>query len=207
MKAHYRRFTAADRLGLLELFGLVRPSIGGMSCPSIYNAIMHDALHSRDATVLVASIDSTLVGYVIAAQDWSRFKPMFVLRHPMVGSMAVAKRVRRNVGNWAASSSRFYCSGVNASPGQLNGNEPRSRGDSTNRTAMIVHIGVDPRMRSRGLGRGLLAGLSRDLDQQGLVRIDAHIDRDNAASQNMFRKAGWTVIQDASGFRAFLELP
>ena len=66
-----------------------------------------------------------------------------------------------------------------------------------------IYIGVDSQVRSRGVGRGLYANLIRHLKRQGFTRIDALIDKENLASMNMHKKAGWTVIQNASGFFAF----
>lgn len=66
MQAYYRQFMVEDKPGLLKLFQRVPPVIAGMSNKLVYNAIMDDALHSRNVVIFVALLGNSQVGYVIA---------------------------------------------------------------------------------------------------------------------------------------------
>jgi ribosomal protein S18 acetylase RimI-like enzyme len=206
MEAYCRQFLIEDKPALLKLFGRVPPTIGRMSNKLVYSAIMDDALRSRTVVIFVAALDNSLVGYVIAACDWNHFKRMFVLRHPLIGLAALAKRLKGKLTTHDSSRNGFDRTDMDTLPAAWNAKRTCAWEDRAKTIAKIIHIGIDPDVRSRGLGRGLLANLIRHLSQQGFTRIDAHIDKDNLPSVNMFRKAGWTVTQTASGFFAFFDL-
>jgi ribosomal protein S18 acetylase RimI-like enzyme len=176
-----------------------------MSNTLVYNAIMDDALRSRNVVIFVALLGNSLVGYVIATWDWNYFNRMFILRHPLIGLVALAKRLKGKLKTHDASANDFHRTDMDTLPRVWNAKQTYAWEDSAKTIVKVIHIGIDPQVRSRGLGRSLLANLIRHLNQQGFTRIDAHIDKDNPASINMFKKAGWTVIQNASGFFAFFE--
>ena len=206
MQAYYRQFMVEDKPGLLKLFQRVPPAIARMSNKLVYNAIMDDALHSRNVVIFVALLGNSQVGYVIATWDWNYFKYMFILRHPLIGLVALAKVLKKKLKAHDASSNDFSRKAEDTLLTARNAEQTYAWEDSSKTIAKVIHIGIDSQVRSRGVGRGLYANLIRHLKQQSFTRIDAHIDKENLASMNMHKKAGWTVIQNASGFFTFFEI-
>jgi ribosomal protein S18 acetylase RimI-like enzyme len=206
MQAFYKKFTIEDKPGLLKLFGRVPPIIGRMSNKLVYNAIMYDALRSRNVVIFFASLDNSPVGYVIATRDWNCFKRMFILRHPFIGLVVLAKRLKEKLKTHAVPANDLNRTDLDTLPALWNGKQTYACDNRVKRIAKVIYIGIDPQVRSRGVGRGLLANLIRHFNQQGCAHIDAYINKDNLASINMFKKAGWTVIQNQNGFLAFLDL-
>ena len=232
MQVHYRQLTIEDRPRLLGLFERVPPTIARMSNKLVYRAIVDDALRSRHVVMFVASLDGNLVGYVIAAWNWNYFKRMFVLRHPLVGLAAAAKRLREKLERHDASAHdpsvlrRDFCAPCadvatsccvagSASnrrgdavtlQAAANSNRIHAWEDSARTIAKVIYLGIDPQVRSMGLGRGLYAHLITHFKQHGFTRVDSHIDKDNLASMYMLKKAGCTVIEDGCGCFAFFEI-
>lgn len=202
----YRQLMTEDKAGLLELFGRLRPSMVSTSNRLVYRAIIDDAMCSRNVVIYAALLDSKLVGYVIAAWDWNYFKRMFILRHPLIGLVIIAKKLKKKLLAQNSSTSDLRREDVDTLSTARNTAQTYAWEDSAKSIAKVIHIGVDSQVRSRGVGRGLYANLIKHLSQHGFTRIDALIEKDNLASMNMHKKAGWTVIEGESGFYAFLEV-
>ena len=172
----------------------------------VYIAIIDNALCSRNLVTYVASLDSRPVGYVIAAWDLSCFKRMFILRHLLIGLVTLAKRLKKKLNVHYSCTSGLRREDVDTLPTARNTKQTYAWEDSAKSIAKVIHIGVDSQLRSREVGRGLYPDLIKHFTQQGFARIDALFGKDNLASTNMHKKAGWTVIECESGFYAFLEI-
>lgn len=205
-RVSYRQLMSEDRAGLLEVFGRLRPVIARMSNRLVHRAIIDDALCSRNVVIHVASLDSRLVGYVIAAWNWNYFKRMFVLRHPLLGLVALAKRLKKNSHVRHSRTNDLRREDVDTLPTARNTKQTYAWEDSAESIAKVIHVGVDSTVRSRGVGSGLYANLIKHLSQRGFARIDAHIEKDNLASMNMHKKAGWTLLERQGGYFSFLEI-
>lgn len=199
MQVSCREATPEDTSQLLELFERVRPVIAGLSNRFVYKAIIDDTQHSHNVLIFVAAFNNRLVGYVIAAKDWRRFKLTFIQRHPLLGLLALLKRLKRyrtRPGSEAAYNVRTA----------TNTKQTDSWNDRAKTIAKIAHIGVDAVVRSRGIGSALYASLIRHLGQNGFTRIDAHIDSNNCNSLRLHVKAGWKVTRNMNGFFAVYEI-
>ena len=93
----YRQLMIEDKIGLLELFRRFYPVIVRMLNRLVYKALKDDVLSSSNVIIYIASLNSKLVGYVIASCDWSYFKCMFVLQHPLIGLVILSKRLKKKL--------------------------------------------------------------------------------------------------------------
>lgn len=209
MQIHIRQLTIEEKPHLLELFRRVPPTIARMSSRLVYNAIIADALRTRNVAIFVASLDNNLVGYTIAAWDWNYFRHMFVLRHPLVGLMVLADWIKKMTLKPYKDSVQNPRTGNEITRQQQtggNGSQTLILEESAKEIVRVIFIGTDPQVRGMGLGLGLYAHLIPYFRQQGFTRIVAHIRKRNIASINMHKKARWTVIHSKNGYFAFFDL-
>lgn len=183
-----------DAPRLLALLQQVRPALAGLASASVYRAFIREALRGTDVFCVVAGQDDQLHGYVLAARDWQRFQRRFLLRHPRLAFQIVGQRLctrRRQPSSAAAAAAD--------SPG------PQWE-QSSPTIAKILHIGVDPSMRGRGVGASLYSFLLPFLERQGIQRVDACVAAENRASLRLHERLGWTLRKDPDHYFAFYSI-
>ncbi len=177
-----RPLTGADIPDLVDLLTQLRPTILRQSGRRGYRALLKHILANRDGLAIVALDGGRIIGYVLGARHWSRFKGRFVLRHPLLGIGSFARRRRDRADD----------------VGEPDFPE-RSDGPESGR---IIHVGVASGARRRGVGGALYRAMARAMSELGLARMVAHIDQGNEASLSLHRAAGWTVTPAPDGFLA-----
>jgi ribosomal protein S18 acetylase RimI-like enzyme len=200
----YRPMIAQDSRPLLELFGRIRPSIARVANRSAHRAIIGDALHAKDAVIIVAVKEHFLVGYVIAATNWKHFRRTFFVRHPLVVLSAAANFIRARTRLAAKNPPPRNAPPLDADRLASAADNACSWNDSDSSIAKILHVGVDDRAREQGVAQGLYRGLIDVLRKRGFARLDARISATNTASINLHRKLGFVVKKAGDGYFAYL---
>jgi ribosomal protein S18 acetylase RimI-like enzyme len=179
---------------LLRLLQQDHPGIAGLSTTSMYRAVLRDCLRSRNLQCLVATRDAEVLGYVLVVRNWKRFQWMFVLRHPLLATEALAKRLR---------SLTLPGKDVPANGSEVGPIGPGSPDDGTRdklgRTCRILYVGVDRAQRSHGIGSGLYAALRTHLEKGGVDQIEAYIAEHNLPSLRLHDRTGWSIAKRAGG--------
>ena len=193
-----------DHPQLINLFCLVPPTVARLKGKSVFNAIIKDALLLKNVTIWLVLIEEQIVGYCIVAWNWKKFKKMFIIRHPLLAMNILYKRFtkKRRMGE----NQILTVSNTQLDSASLKGDKKFSYNHSKKNIGKIISIGIDPKERKKGLGGKLLKQLEIQYLKDGFERLDAHIGKNNTASVNMFRKAGWIIQEDKTGFFAFMEL-
>jgi len=182
--------------------------VAGTTSKPVYRAICTDALRRPSVLVVTASSGRLVAGAAIAIVDWSAYWRTFPWRHPLAALCVATRRLRRHL-RWPHKQTR-----VGRTPGygeqlhDLVGTDNTNLlwRDSSPSIAKIVYIVTRSDMRNRGVGRSLYYFLFRELQAQGVTRVDANIDGDNLPSIKMHAHAGWTLHRTHSGVMAVYRL-
>jgi ribosomal protein S18 acetylase RimI-like enzyme len=194
MSGACRALRPADVPQLLTLLRQVRPSIAGVASEPMYRALLREALRGGDLFCVVASDRDKVLGYVLAARNWQRFKRNFLLRHPLLALRILGQRLftqRRQ----SPQPSSLATVAVDRTGPQWEQSSPT--------IAKVLHIGVDPDARGGGVGKALYLFLASYLEPRGIQRIDACVEADNLASLRLHERVGWTVRKDPGHYYAY----
>jgi ribosomal protein S18 acetylase RimI-like enzyme len=205
---HYQLFSNPYRTQLIDLLLQIRPAVFRLSSRLVYQAITRKSVVKNEVVIFVALENNTLVGYVIAAKKWSALKRKFFLKYPAVGFQLFSKLLINRMNRF----NRTTCPNHPEKPNieglvnhQITGDTPRWS-DERPEIAKIIHVGVHPAHRSKGIASGLYAHLTKYLKDNDFQRVDAHIDFDNRASVRMHQRSGWEVRETSDGFLSYFEL-
>jgi len=167
---------------------LVGTSIAGLKKGAVYQRICCDALRGHNVVIILALSQVTPVGYVIAVIDWRAYWRRFLPRCPLLATVILAARFRKSLFKKAYGPD----SSAEARPRDQS-SARRTWTDSSRTIAKVVHIGVAPDKRGRGIAEQLYLRLFQELKHEGVVRIDATMSADNSDSIRLHKKTGWTL--------------
>lgn len=205
MRICYRPLTPEDIPQLIEIFSRVHPTIFGLSETKVYQALLMEAASSAAVHCLVAQSDRQLVGFIVATVNWSRFKQIFVLKHPLIGFKVLIKKVLQACRNLASPRNTQSHFPVPSYGNITSGQVKDYRGEQV---AFVIIFGVDPAYRRMRIGTGLWRSLQEYLMEKGIKRIECHVDKNNPAPLLILERLGWTVIDNPTekfGFVTFSE--
>ncbi|MEW5875057.1 MAG: GNAT family N-acetyltransferase [Candidatus Zixiibacteriota bacterium] len=194
-----RRMMESDIGEVKCLFAAVRPVVARSTNAVVYRAILRDALNDPRVTILLLWRGSEPIGYVVAIADWREYWRSFMTRHPFAAGVILLGRFPRVL----ARVDRKVNQGHHppAAPAR-DATKVLSWADSSPLIAKVVHIGVKADHRGHGHARRLYAQLEESLRREGVARVDACIDTDNASSLKLHASAGWTISEMRGGFFA-----
>lgn len=198
----YRLLAPRDLPALVPLMAEAGAVIGWQTIPAMYRAVCADALRGGPVVVLVAAEGERLVGYLAMVIDGTAYwQRAFPRAHPWLalrGALVRAAYRRR----------RPAPSPVTSEPlGEVVASD-RRWSDSSATIAKVLHIGVHPACRGRGIAPGLYAAAPAVLRARGVVRLDAMVGLRNQASRALHRKSGFQLVtQGRSGVFVTRDIP
>jgi ribosomal protein S18 acetylase RimI-like enzyme len=198
----FREATEVDRQSLLALVSRMNVSFAGCAHPTVQRILCRDAARQGKVRCVLADGCGVTAGFVISITDSRRYWRQFLLRHPLAGLFMMASRLWRK----AEPSSRQQQADASLRP--LLETEPCSYGwgDAGPHIAKIQFIGVAPEVRGQGVGGQLYEAFFKAMEQNGINRIDAHIEPWNGASVRLHHRAGYRIFDHGKGFYAVKEL-
>lgn len=206
-KAVVSRLISPDDLRHRDrLVEYLRPAIApAVLSPLVFSALGVDAVCGRGCIIVAAYQDGTPCGIVIAIVNRVHFWRWFLLRHPISGlvfaALKLQQRLRRRRRPGPPEAAVRH-----KSPSLDAAGLKRTWRESSATIAKTLFIGVAPESRGRGIAKQLYTRLFGALRQQGVTRIDAHIDSDNLASVRLHESSGWQVQFGEIGYIATKDL-
>lgn len=188
-------------------------NLGGLSSRGALAALCREAVRPAarlPVLVVVAVEDGEVAGYVASVTEWNRFWRGFLLRHPGLAAELTWRRARRTlrrrrrVGVKAAAAMHDVeaARAVDA----YERDDTRSWRDRAPDIAKMLHIGVRPAWRGRGVSRQLYAELLPRLRRMNIRRVDGCPGAANVATLRLHQQLGWRITRTADGLLATLDL-
>jgi len=171
-----------------RLIGEFNPRIAALRSPISYRAVFADAFKTRNIVIVVAEATDGLVGFSVAAIDWKRYQYRFPLRHPLVATLSVGKklldglRIRLRVRG-----------GPEQDEAEASVSDEKSWGDSSPEIAKVIYTGVSEAYRNRGVAYDLARYRTELLRKRGVRRVDALVSPRNTAAIRLNEKLGYSL--------------
>jgi ribosomal protein S18 acetylase RimI-like enzyme len=173
-RSSLRRGELRDAASAASLHGqLIADGFLSSLGPGFLRRLYRRIIRTEGSFLLVAEAEGTVIGFVAGSEAVGALYRSFFWRDGVVASLSAPLQL------------------VTALPRVLE-TLRHGRGAARADGGELLAIAVDPRWRHRHLGRQLVEGFLRELEQRGAAAASVVVGSDNAAAIAMYRQAGFT---------------
>lgn len=189
----------------------IKPNIGGVRYPSLYNALCYEALSDTRVVFVVAEDQLRIIGFAIGIIDRKRWRYSFLTRHPLIVTRMAFSRilnrlpklvkiavVRMNSTKTERQNTNLY-----VTPGSSNS----SWSDSSGQIAKFLYEGVSESHRGKHIARKLGECFFQACTERGATRVDAVILAGNIQGLRLDHSLGFNIYQDGISYFGTRKLP
>ena len=203
----FRMLKKSDIQDVLKLMAEIKPNIGGVRYPSLYNALCNDALFDKRIVFTVAEEQSKIIGFFFGIIDRNSWRFSFMVRHPIIGTRMVFIRTFERLSILVK---KFDSKTINLEPYNTEINKFITSGttsrswdnDSSPQIAKLLYGGVSGTHRGKNIAKRLGEYICKVLAERGVRRVDATIVYNNIKGIRLDHGLGFTIYRTGYSFFA-----